>query len=112
MNLPMIKKSADLGYIPAQLLWAEFYTGGDHNNPDQPHNETTDRLVFDWYQAAAEKGNLTAQNMLSYYYKDGVYVAKDRAEGLKWQLLSNYIYGHHDVTWPGLSPPLTDDEKI
>lgn len=87
-RLAWLRKAADMGYVPAQLEWISDYETPAGIDPTQDPNE---RLIFDWYAAAAEKGWPVAQNALRHYYARGLFVPQDGAEARKWLLLAHHL---------------------
>ncbi|HTM80293.1 tetratricopeptide repeat protein [Asticcacaulis sp.] len=105
------KRAADLGYVPAQLYWAHNYLGND-----QIPDVAVEKMIFDWWLAAAEKDYSEAQESLSYYYVEGKFVTQDKAEAWKWHLLPfrspwRQLFWEKDH-FPGAPvPSLSDAEK-
>lgn len=106
-----LRKSADKGYVPAQLYWMS-----DYDSP-LPYADTAEdpneRMIFDWLVVAAEKGWPMAQEALSEYYRRGLFVGKDGVEAYKWLMLARHLPYHRGAP-SGTAPDLwnqTDDAE-
>ena len=97
----VLRRAADLGHVPAQLMWMQDYDMPEGVEPAQDRNE---RLIFDWMLAAAEKGWPMAQLSLANYYQSGTFVAQDDAEAMKWRLVARYLPYHRKNVWLGSDP--------
>lgn len=74
-------RSAQSGYVTAQLKLAEMYERGEGVAQDY-------RGAARWMAEAAELGNTDAQYYLGMYYRQGVGVVQDDAQAYEWVLRS------------------------
>ena len=102
IDMAMIRRSADLGYRKAQLMWAQF-----NDMDDSGDNEANnDALAMQWRLAAADQGCKDGQEALLHYFQTKAYGPRDGAEAYKWYII---VYG---TPSPSSYPPeVTDDEQ-
>jgi Sel1 repeat len=72
-------KSAEQGYVPAQLWMGKMYFENDKDWP-VPHYADADR----WFRLAATQGDAEAQFWLGTAYERGLFGGIDYQESLKW----------------------------
>jgi TPR repeat protein len=97
----VLRRAADMGHVPAQLMWMLDY---DAPNDVDPAHDPNERLIFDWLAAASEKGWPMAQLSFADYYRHGPFVEPDRAEALKWRLVAQHLPYHRKNVWLGGDP--------
>ena len=73
------RKSAEMGFIIAQLELGYFYKEGKEIVQDY-------KEAFKWYRRAAEQGDASAQLELGYLYVAGNGTEQDDHEAIKWRL--------------------------
>ena len=112
-RMRLLKKSANAGYAPAELLLGDIYANGqgvpkapaealkwyrkaaDQGNPDAQRRlgvmylngegvAKDDRVAVEWYRKAADQGNAKAQFNLGVMYQFGKGVAKDDRAAVEW----------------------------
>ena len=72
-----LKKSADMGYAPAQIYVAVSYRRGEGVAADAAQAQS-------WYLKAAEQGSAEAQNSYAYMFFYGEGVPEDPARAIPW----------------------------
>ena len=77
--LKYLKRSAEKGYIEAQIELAEMYEDGDFGEEDY-------EMAAKWYLRAAEQGDSYAQWCVATLYEDGEGVPQSYTEAAKWYL--------------------------
>ena len=103
----LLRRSADKGFALAQLWWSRVNMSDDRLSAK---DDATERLIFDWVQAAAEKGYSDAQDRLANYYSTGKFVPVDRAEAYKWYFLAHHLPYHHVGFVRPIGPHTVADE--
>ena len=76
-GMRLLKKSADAGYVPAELLLGDIYSNGQ-GVPKAPPE------ALKWYRKAADQGNADAQRRLGVMYYFGEGVEKDDHAAVEW----------------------------
>ena len=105
INMPLVQRAAEMGYLPAQLTITEF------SGMSIPSTTEDEKNILAWLQTAAEKDNSEAQAFLADYYAQGVGVAQDGAEAWKWFVLANRSPFRQAYMDAGLQPAPTAEEK-
>ena len=81
-----------LYYSPSK----EYYKAGKNKYQGRALNfGETNKVAFDWFKMAAEKGDGNAQNKLGTMYRDGISVFKDESQSFQYFKESAEI-GNHD----------------
>ena len=70
-----------LGNMEAQLFLAELLMKPDPGD-DKRRNQTPESI--EWIARAAKQGNIRAQYVLSGAYVDGLVLAMDRGQAIRW----------------------------
>ena len=82
-------KSADSGYLPAQIVLGQCYAAGNIINKDLPKSVS-------WYRRAAEQGELRAQNIMGVCATCGIGLEKNTSLAVSW-FMSSARQGNSDA---------------
>jgi len=77
-SVPYFKKSAEMGYLPAQRMMVSVYIA-----PFYRINKNEEKWMY-WLKLAAEQGDIECQTALASSYYNGTGVKKDIRQAVYW----------------------------